>query len=228
VRSRIGLGILMAILVVATAASAQVPAVPGSAAAGSWEIGGGVAWVGSFTGPSTVAELTRNGQLSGGLDLFTADSEVSNGAAFDASLALYVTRTIALEGGFRYSKPILSYDLAGDFENAAPVSAEETLARYVFTGSLVWHFRPLTVDSRFVPFVAGGGGYIRDLHQGNELVETGGEFHAVGGVKYWLGTGRRKFGLRGEAGVSVVNGGFDFRDTSRTLPVVSASLLYLF
>ena len=35
-----------------------------------------------------------------------------------------------------------------------------------------------------------------------QLVETGGEFHAVGGVKYWLGTGRRRFGLRGQAGFS--------------------------
>jgi hypothetical protein len=60
------------------------------------------------------------------------------------------------------------------------------------------------------------------------LIETGGEFHALGGVKYWLGTGRRRFGLRGQAGFSLTSGGFDLREPSRTLPIASGSLLYLF
>jgi hypothetical protein len=228
VTCHVAVGTLVAMLVATSGASAQGLAQGSGSATGSWEIGGGVTWIGSFTGPSSTAELTANGESSGGFDLFTAKGEVGSGVGVGASLAFYVSPTIALEAGLRYSRPILSYRLADDVENAPPLSAEETLSRYVFTGTLVWHFRRLTSASRVVPFVAGGGGYIRDLHQRNELIETGGEFHAVGGLKYWLGTGRHRFGLRGQAGFSVTSGGFDFKDTSRTLPIVSASLLYLF
>jgi hypothetical protein len=216
----------IAVALVATCASAQV-AGPGNRPA-RWEIGGGVGWSDGFTGPTATAELTANGESSGGFDLFSSESELKNGAGFAASVAFHVSPTMAIEAGLRYSQPTLSYHLANDVENAAPVTAQENLNRYIFTGALVWHVRPITSASRLVPFVAGGGGYVRDLHEGNELIETGGEIHAVGGVKYWLGAGRRRFGLRGEAGFSVISGGFDFRDSSRTVPIASAGLLYLF
>jgi hypothetical protein len=213
-------------LVATSAVSAQVAVAGGSA--GSWEAGGGLTATGGVNGPTPTAELTRNGESSGGFDLFTAGGEIQNGAGLAASLAFYVSPRLSLEAGFRYSKPVLSYRLGDDFENAPTLTAEETLTRYVFTGSAVWHFRRLTSASRLVPFIAAGGGHVRDLHERNELIETGGEAHALGGVKYWLGSGRRRFGLRGEAGFSVVSGGFDFRDASRTLPIAAASLLYLF
>jgi hypothetical protein len=209
-------------------ASAQVVASGDRSAAGSWEVGGGVTWAGSFTGPASTAELTRNGESSGGFDLFSTESEIRNGVGIGASLAFYLSPAIAVEAGLRYSQPVLTYRLADDVENAPPVSAEETLSRYVITASVIWHFRRLTSAHRIVPFIAGGGGYVRDLHEGNALIETGGEFHALGGVTYWLGTGRRRFGLRGQAGFSLTSGGFDFRETSRTLPIASGSLVYLF
>ncbi len=227
-KGRVALGTLVALLVATGTASAQLVATGSGSAAGSWEVGGGVTWTGSFSGPTSTAELTRNGESSGGFDLFTTDSEIENGAGVAAALAFYLSANVSLEAGLRYSKPVLSYRLADDVENAPPETAEETLTRYVFTGSLVWHLRRLTSASRLVPFVAGGGGYVRDLHQANQLIETGGEVHGVAGVKYWLGTGRRRFGLRGQAGFSVVTGGFDFHDASRTLPIASAGLMYLF
>ena len=80
-----------------------------------------------------------------------------------------------------------------------------------------------------MPFVAGGAGYVRDLHQGNELLETGKEFHGLVGLKYWFNsTAPARLGIRGEAGVSMIDGGFDFSDKSRVVPIASASLVYLF
>ena len=67
-----------------------------------------------------------------------------------------------------------------------------------------------------IPFVSGGGGYVRELHEGNELVETGNEIHATAGLKYWFGA--RRFGLRVEAGVTSREKGFDKREGRRTLP----------
>jgi hypothetical protein len=214
---------------VARSAAAQTAIAPDIPRSGSWEAGGGVIWADGFTGATRAAELTRNGELSGGFDLFTAAGTYANGAGLGGSLGYYLTPSLALEAGMRYSKPRLSFRLAGDVEDAPGVTAEETLNRYVFTGSIVWHLRRLAFAQRGVPFIIAGAGHVRDLHEGSELVETGAEYHIGGGVKYWLGAGRRRLGIRGQAGVSISDGGFDFRDEgTRTLPIVSASLVYVF
>jgi hypothetical protein len=226
-RAGIAVPILILLLGAADVASAQFPARLGSPRAGSWEAAGGVTWSGSIDGPDSTAELTENGQSSGGFDLFTSESRLRNGAGLWTTLGFYLSRSIVIEGGLRYSKPQLTYELSGDAEDAADTTASETLSRYVITGSVVVHLGQWS-SGRVVPFVAGGAGYIRDLHEGAELVETGTEYHAVAGVKYWFGTARRRFGVRGQAGLSITDGGFDFRDSSRTLPIASASLVYLF
>ena len=215
-------------LAAASSASAQIAARREGPRAGSWEAGGGVVWSGSFTGPRRTAELTENGESSGGFDLFTAIGEISSGAGLGVTLGYYLSRSLAVEAGLRFSKPRLSFRLTGDIEDAGAITADETLTRYVFTGSLVFHLRDTSQGRRLIPFVSGGAGYIRDLHEGAELVETGTEYHVTGGIKYWLGRGARRFGLRGEAGVSITDGGFEFRDGTRTLPVAAGSVVYVF
>jgi hypothetical protein len=215
------------LLVPATRVSAQILVGRESPRSGSWEIGGGVTWTGNVDGPESIAEETENGESSGGFDLFTSEGRLKNGTGFSATLAYYLSRTVALEGGLRFSKPRLSYRLSADFEDAPDLTAEETLTRYVITGSIVWHLRSGR-GKRLIPFVAGGAGYIRDLHEGNELIETGTEYHGGGGLKYWFGTGQRRWGLRGEAGISISDGGFDFKESTRTVPILSGELVYLF
>ena len=75
---------------------------------------------------------------------------------------------------------------------------------------------------------SGGAGYLRELHEGNQLVETGVEYHATAGLKYWLGSGEHRFGLRFEAGLSAREGGLDNEDGRRVQPMVAAGLSYLF
>jgi hypothetical protein len=196
--------------------------------AGSWEIGGGVVWAGGFTGATSTAELTRNGEDSGGFDLFTAAGELKGRMGAGATLAFFVSSSVAVEGGFRFSQPVISYRLSADAEEAPDTTAQENLARYVFTGSLVVHLRRMSPGVSTVPFIAAGAGYIRDLHQGNELMETGQAFHGVVGLKYWFNAAPRRLGVRGEVGVSMTDGGFDFSDKSRVVPIAFASLVYLF
>ena len=141
---RLATSALVAVFLMAGEASAQVVAAGDRSAAGSWEVGGGVTWGGSITGPASTAELTSNGESSGGFDLFSTEGEIENGVGIGASLAFYLSPAIAVEAGLRYSQPVLTYRLADDVENAPPVSAEETLSRYVITASVIWHFRRLT------------------------------------------------------------------------------------
>jgi hypothetical protein len=140
-----------------------------------------------------------------------------------------VTRAIAIEGGVRYSKPRLRTRLTSDFEEAEPTTAEETLSQYQFDGSLVVHLTNLTFAAgRAIPFVLGGAGHVRDLHERGELVETGTEFHGGGGLKWWFGSGSRRLGLRIEARVTSREGGFDLGEERRTSPSAGVSLAYLF
>jgi hypothetical protein len=223
---------LIAVLLSASAASAQGrrPFVfRDTPHAGSLEMSGGIVWAGGFTGPTTTAELTRNGESSGGFDLFTAEAEMKGRAGAVGRIAVFASNRVAIEGGVRFTQPRVTYRLSGDAEEASDTSAEETLTRYVFTGSLLVHLRGMRPGVAAVPFLAFGAGYVRDLHQGNELLETGTEFHGLVGFKYWFNsTSPSRLGLRGEAGVSMTDGAFDFSDKSRVVPIVSASLVYLF
>lgn len=197
---------------------------------GSWEVSGGALWSQGYDQGDAVAQLTRNpGTGTGSFDLFTTGTRVDAAPGVQGRLAFYVTRAVALEGGVQYSRPVLSTAISSDSEDAADATADETLARYVFDGSLVLHFTGATfAGGNGVPFVAGGGGYVRELHDGYGVVETGNEFHGAVGVKYWFSRARRRLGLRAEAGVSSRSGGADFSDSRRTLPTAAVSLAYLF
>jgi len=195
---------------------------------GSVEVTGGGAWSPGFDVRSVNAELTRGTQTDA-FDLFSVSGDVSGFPGAYARLGFYLSSKISIEGGMRFAKPKLAYRLSGDAESAADETAAETLSHYVFDGSVLVHFTNVSFGGgRGVPFVSAGGGYIRELHEGNELVETGDEFHATAGVKYWFGAGKRRLGLRAEAGFSSRRKGLDDEEARRTLPLVLGGISVLF
>ena len=98
------------------------------------------------------------------------------------------------------------------------------MTSYLAGGTLLYHFG----RGAFVPFVSGGGGYLRELHEDNAVVLTGAEIHAGGGLQYWFGKGAHRFGLRVDAQVSSRSKSIGFEDKRRVLPVVGAGVTYLF
>lgn len=195
---------------------------------GSVEVSGGVAWNQSFDLGSATAQLTRNpGTGTGLFDLFTSATSVGSGVGVQGRVGVYLTRALSVEGGIQYLRPTLSTTLSDDAEQASDAVATETLARYIFDGGVLYHFGS-GGNRKMVPFVAVGGGYIRELHDGYGVVETGNEFHAAVGIKYWFSGGKRRLGLRADVGGMSRSGGVDFKDTRRTLATGSAGLSYLF
>ena len=191
---------------------------------GRVEVSGGGVFVGGYGLGESVAELTSNSGSSG-FDEFTTDNRVRPAFGVQARIGFVVTPAIVVEGGLRFTRPVYEVRVSGDVENAADTTVEETLSQYVFDGSVVWQF---SRGGRAVPFVFGGAGYLRELHEQDALVEEGVEYHAGGGMKWWFGEGGRRFGLRGEVGISIRDGGFDFKDGQRVVPVAGASLIYTF
>src|SRR5690606_6430711 len=136
----------------------------------------------------------------------TSEPSLEPSLGAQGTVAVYVTRTLAIEGGVQFSRPELQVRLTGDFEDAPDVTASTTITSYLFTGSLVYHFGN---SPRQVPFIAAGAGHIRDVHSGNEVLETGVEYHGKAGLKWWFGP-RRTAGLRLEGGLSLRDGGFSY------------------
>ena len=176
--------------------------------AGSFEIGGSVVWSAGTPG----------------LTLFTTSSEVASAAGFEGRLGIYISPQVSVEGSFQYTRPVLRTSIRDDFENASPLTAEETVTSYLAGGTLLYHFG----RGRVVPFVGGGGAYVRQLHEDNAEIITGSEFHGGGGVKLWFGKGLRRLGVRLDAQASSRSKSVGFEDKRRLVPVVSGGLTYLF
>ncbi len=222
---------LVAVLVLwPGAAAAQVWAGSPAPHAGSVEVSGGVAFTGGVDLGTRDAEETRNINTgSGPFALFSSSSKIAAAPAGVFRAGVYLSRAVAVEGGLQYGRATLSSSLSGDAEQAPSLAAEETITRYLIEGTLLLHLQPLSfANGRGMPFLSGGGGYLRELHEDNALIETGREYHAGAGVKVWLGSGRPRFGLRADVGVSMRSGGIDFTSARRTLPAAAVSLVYLF
>ena len=210
-------------------AAAQVWAGAPGPRAGSVEVSGGAAFVGKVALGGRDAEESRNVNTGPGpFALFASESTLGAGPAALLRLGVYLSRSVSVEAGVQYGRPRLSTRLSGDAEQAPTVTADETLTRYWIDGSLLLHLTGLSfAGGRGVPFVSAGGGYLRELHEQTQLIETGREYHAGGGVKFWMGTGAR-LGIRVDAGASMRSGGVDFRTGRRTAPMAAGSVMYRF
>ena len=220
-------GLLWALVLLGAAdAAAQVWVGRSGPRAGAFEISGGGTWSAGQDLAEGAATLTPNpGSGSASFELFQSEPTLKSVFGAQVLVGYYITRAFAIEGGMRYSRPTLSVRLSDDFENAPSLTADTNITQYLFTGSAVYHFGS---SPRVVPFVAAGAGHLRDVHNGNELIETGVEYHGKFGVKWWSGTGRGRIGLRAEGGVSIRTGGFNFDEDYRTVPNGAVSLAYLF
>lgn len=197
---------------------------------GSFEVSGGALWSAGFELGDRTADETRNiNSGTGPLGLFSTSSRIAPAPGGLGRAGVYLTRSLAVEAGVQYSRPQMKALISGDAEDAEPVTATERITRYVLDGSVVWHLTQLAfAGGNGVPFLLGGGGYLRELHEGNQLVDTGREYHAGAGVKYWFGDSSHRLGVRADVQVSMRSGGVEFRTIRRAVPVAGLSLAYLF
>ena len=193
---------------------------------GTFEVSGGGLWTGGYSFEAVSANETRNPTTgSGPLALFQGEPRLDGAGGAEAHLGVYLGRHVSVEGGFQFARPSLSVHTSNDFENAPETTASASVTQYVIDGSLLYHFS----SGSLTPFVSGGAGYLRQLIQDDSIVETGNEIHGGGGVKYWLGAGRR-FGVRAEVRLSSLGGGLSLDGTTkrRFVPTIGGGVAYLF
>jgi hypothetical protein len=227
--ARLLLGCGIAFWLGVSPAFAQVFRIVETPRRGSVEIGGGLLWSAGFDVDSLPADLTANaGNQAPPVTWFNTETRVNGVGGVQARAGVFVTPSVAVEARVTYSRPVVSVRIFDDFEGAADLTVEQTMSRYAFDGSLVVYPRR-SGARRGVPFFMVGAGYLRELHEGNELVETGTSYHAGGGVRYWLTRGRRgRLAFRAEALLTIRDGGYGGDEKRRAHPSVGASLGYVF
>jgi hypothetical protein len=174
------------------------------------------------------AELRRNSPgASSPFTLFRAESTVDRVPGPDVRAGFAVTRTLMVEASGAYMTPDLTIRISEDAEGAADALARERLEQYTVDVTALFLIPGVNLANRARPYVLGGGGYLRQLHEGRLRLETGRTWHMGGGLHYWLrgATGRqRPIGARLEARFTRRTRGIDFDERARIYPSASALL----
>ncbi len=181
-------------------------------------------------------EARLRGNQSGGAPppyvLFGETSRLQPATGVQAEVGIALTRAWAIEGSFVYTRPQLRISVSSDVEGAAPVIARDRIDQYVIDAGVKRHLRRWTFRGRFVPFIAAGAGYLRQLHQGLFLIETGTIYRVGGGLTWWLSARDRGFlratALRLDGRVYAPHGGFEYSHRARVHPAFSASAVLVF
>ncbi len=192
------------------------------------EVGGGVRWVGGAALGDTDATL---GTASGGSFVqFASASELGPAVVVEGRVGVRLSRALQVEVSVSYGTADLRTRLDSDVESIPDVTVSEPITRYTIEGTLV-----ASLDrwrrGRVTPFVSAGGGYLRELHEGRTLVETGRAFHAGGGVTVPIRTSRAgasAVGIRADARIVVRSGGVLFDDDPVVAPAAGASVFFRF
>ena len=216
------------VLLLGVALGCASPALAQSADLPRVEAGLGLIWHGRQPlGAKTATESTGGGST---LALFSASTEVAAAPGFEGRIGVRLARRLVAEAEASYVKPELRIALSGDSEGATAVTATETLQQFTVGGGLRW-FLP-GGSRRFAPFVAGSGGYLRQLHSPATLVQTGRYFQAGGGVSVLLLPGRhfhtKGIGVRADVRALTRSKGVAFDGGSKTSPAAGLSAFVRF
>jgi hypothetical protein len=200
----------------------------GQAVAGAWEAAFGIAWIG--TSPSGTIDATLTGPTGDRVRLFSTSTELASTPALDARFGRRITRVIQGEVSASYARPELQTKLSADAEGGPDAVASESLRQIAILGGVVaWLPRFASVR----PFVAGGGGYLRELHEGDTLAQGGGAYYAGGGIAIALGESSRPrkvkaVGVRVDGRALFRSGPLAIDGQTHAAPALTASLFARF
>jgi hypothetical protein len=210
------------------------PAAAQEAWPGRVEVGVGVAiGTGADLGRSTATLVANQGPTGGGFTLFEAGSRARRATSFAARVAWRFGSRLLVEGRGAYSRPEIVTTVSNDPEAASLTFTGDRLVSYALDGSVVLHMRREGFRGRAMPYLIGGGGYLRELHGARTIVETGTTAHVGGGLK-WLFSVRQArtiegLGIRIEGRGTSRTGGVDLGASGRrTVGSLDGSFLVLF
>jgi opacity protein-like surface antigen len=229
-----GAGCVLALVTLVAIGAAAVPAQAQDRWPGRLEIGAGAGMSGPSTLGSTAAALTPNQAVPADpFVLFRTRTTLDASSSVDVTLGVDITARFGVEGRLTYRRPTLSVSITDDAEQASgPGTIGEPVSEYGVDVSVRfdlgrWRF----AGGRGAPFLHGGAGYLRQLHEGRVLLETGTTGHVGGGVRFLLaepGGWLKGVGLRAQAALSLRAGGIEVDDRVRKILVAGGGMFVRF
>ena len=229
-----GLFALALVFCAAVEAGAQAPAAASAdrVPPGRIEVSTGAGWMGSAGLGSVDANLRAASATPTPFRLFSTDTRLEASPAFHIVAGFAFTPRFGIEGGLTLSHPDVETSISNDVEATTPITITERIDHYRIGASVIVMIRELNIGQRTQPFVAAGADYLRQLHEGQTVVEEGHGFHAGGGLKHWFLV--RESGVLSGAGVRVdarlyvMSGGIAFDDGPRLHGAISGSVCLAF
>jgi hypothetical protein len=210
------------LLVSATAVAAQTP----GATLRWFEVAVGGGLIGGAGAGSSDANLRANDRTERPYLLFTTDSRFDRTREIHLRASRPLTGRWSIDGGVAISHPDLRADIGADIEGAPATAVTETIDQYFFDAGVIVALHEFRLG-RLSPFVTAGAGYLRQLHEGQTVVEHGQLFQAGAGVRYPLLTRAsgvvRTLGLRGDVRSYVMRGGVSVENRPRPHIAISGS-----
>jgi opacity protein-like surface antigen len=186
----------------------------------SWEVSASAIAIGGMDFGTHNATLTGNDPGNPDFILFATSSQLDTGGGLDGRVTFNVSRTIAVEGAFTWTRQTAETKISSDADGAPNTTLTESVSTYLVEAAAVAHLHRLRfAHGRGVPFVFAGGGYLRQLDGDSILIDTGTVFTAGGGVKYFFASRPKGFvrgvGLRADGRVYARSGGLDLSADER-------------
>jgi hypothetical protein len=216
----------MALVIAASSRATVAYAQPASGDPGRFEVSVGSLWIGHEPlGSNSANETTSSG---GTRALFTTSTDLASAGGVEGRVSVRVWRAIDIEVEASYGKPQLKTSISGDVEGAAALTATETLRQITVGAGVVWNVPRRLWGGRLVPFATAGGGYLRQLHENDVLIDTGRYFQIGAGVKVPLLSSSRRFvkgvGARVDARAIVRSKGVDFDGARHASPAIGVAV----
>ena len=205
--------------------AAPVAAQSSQTAPGRIGVGFGLIWTGSQSlGSSDANETTGSG---GDLVLFRTSSDLTSRLGIEGRIGVRVWRSLEAEASGSYATPQIRTQISSDFEGAAPITATEKIQQFSIVGGVLWRL-PSIKGSKLTPFVSGGGGYLRQLHEGDILAESGQLYQFGGGIEYLFSANNasalKGIGVRADVRGVIRSKGVALDDGHSASPAFAASL----
>lgn len=193
---------------------------------GRIEVAGGGGWFGGGALGTRDANLRANSTTSSPYRLFATDTRFGAAPVLEARVSVALSRRLAVEGRLGYSRPELRTTISSDAEQGNAITAVEHMDQYMVDGSVVMMLGRVGFGN-VAPFVAAGAGYLRQVHEGQTLIDDGHSYHVGGGIKRRLFTHDRRVvksaGVRADVRVYLLSGGVAFDTDTHSRVAASGS-----